>query len=494
MTFKREEYREKETVSQGNIGRLEQADAAVAFVGVCAAFLRFMPSRGMRRRNATIFRRGACECMGSLIYNLLLFFAAMIGIPWYGLKMATTGKYRRSLGPKLGFGSLPEGGTQAGGPRIWVHAVSVGEVTAAAPIIRELVALMPDASLFLSTSTETGQQMARKLETGAVLLYYPLDIPCVVRKRLDQVRPDIFVPVETEVWPNFIRLCRRRGTRIVMVNGRLSPRSFARYRFTLFFWRGVFGALDRAGMISETDAERAATLGVAPSRLKIAGNAKYDGFASAVSPALRQETARRLNMDPDAEILVAGSTHDGEETVIIDVYRKLLQKRPQMKLILVPRHVERAQVVAGLLERAGFSDVIRMSRLNAGEKRAEERIVLVDVIGELFRIYSLATVVFCGGSLVKKGGQNILEAAAWGKVIFHGPHMEDFRDETSLLGKVGAAITVADGPELFAGIEKFLDDPKLLCEKGEAGQRAVAAARGAAARYAALVRDALLIK
>lgn len=432
--------------------------------------------------------------MLSLIYNLLLFFAAILAIPYYGLKMAATGKYRRSLGPKLGFDALPESKTPAGKPRIWVHAVSVGEVTAAAPIIRELYAVMPAASIVLSTSTETGRQMAVKLATGASVIYYPLDIPCVVRKRLDQVRPDVFVPVETEVWPNFIRLCRRREISVVMVNGRISPRSFARYRSTLFFWRGVFGGLDRAGMISETDAERAATLGVTRSRLKIAGNAKYDGFAAAASPELREETSRRLNMEPDAEILVAGSTHDGEETVIIDVYRKLLQKRPQFKLLLVPRHVERAEEVAALLDKAGFSDVIRMSRLNSGGKRAGERIVLVDVIGELFTMYSLATVVFCGGSLVKKGGQNILEAAAWGKVIFHGPHMEDFRDETSLLDGAGAAITVADGKELYAGIEKFLDNPELLREKGEAGQRAIASSRGAAGRYAALVRDALLSK
>lgn len=439
-------------------------------------------------------RRSPRNFMWSLIYNLLLFFAAIFAIPYYGLKMATTGKYRRSLGPKLGFGALASAGVLSGKPRIWVHAVSVGEVTAAAPIIRELYALFPDASIFLSTSTETGQQMANKLATGAYVIYYPLDIPCVVRKRLDQVRPDVFVPVETEVWPNFIRLCRKRGISVVMVNGRLSPRSFARYRSTRFFWRGIFGGLDSAGMISEIDAERAAMLGVAPSRLKIAGNAKYDGFAAAASPALREETARRLNIEPGAEILVAGSTHDGEETVIIDVYRKLLQKRPQCKLILVPRHVERAEEVAALLNKSGFSDVIRMARLNAGGKRAGERVVLVDVIGELFGMYSLATVVFCGGSLVKKGGQNILEAAAWGKVIFHGPHMEDFRDETSLLDGAGAAITVADGKELYAGIEKFLDNPELLREKGEAGQRAIASSRGAAGRYAALVRDALLSK
>ncbi len=429
--------------------------------------------------------------MWSFIYNLLLFLAAIVAIPYYGVKMMTTGKYRRSLGPKLGAGCLPAASASPGRPRIWVHAVSVGEVTAAAPIIRELYSMMPDACIFLSTSTETGQLMAEKLATGASLIYYPLDIPCVVNRRLGQVEPDIFVPVETEVWPNFLRLCRKRGTRVVMVNGRISARSFARYRATLFFWKGVFGGLDGAGMISGIDAERAVILGAATSRITVAGNAKYDGFAAAASSTLQTETARRLGMTPGVDILVAGSTHAGEESVIIDVYRKLLEGRPDFKLIIVPRHVERAEVVAGLIRQAGFEDFIMMSQINSGRARTDERIILVDVIGELFKIYSLATVVFCGGSLVKKGGQNILEAAAWGKVVFHGPHMDDFINETDMLKRAGAVIAVNGGGELHAGIVELLENPAILRQKGEAGRSAVASARGASSRYAALVRDAL---
>ncbi len=432
--------------------------------------------------------------MWSLAYNLLLLFAAIFAIPYCGLKMLLTGKYRHSLGPKLGLNRSDALKSLAGRPRIWVHAVSVGEVTAAAPIIRELYSLFPEADIVLSTSTETGQLMANKLATGASVIYYPLDIPCVVKKVLDCVRPDVFVPVETEVWPNFIRLCRKRGTRVVMVNGRLSPRSFYRYRRTRFFWKGVFGRISEAGMISTVDGERIGRLGMDTSHIKVIGNAKYDGFAAAASPQWREETAGRLGVDSGAEILVAGSTHEGEESVILDVYRRLLEKRPELKLILVPRHVERAQAVADLLRRSGFPDFIQMSQINVGQRREAERVLLVDAIGELFKIYSLATVVFCGGSLVKKGGQNILEAAAWGKVVFHGPHMDDFRDEVKLLHEAGAAITVSGGEELYAGIDKFLDNPPLLHEKGEAGQRAVAAARGAAARYATLVRDTLLLK
>jgi 3-deoxy-D-manno-octulosonic-acid transferase len=428
------------------------------------------------------------------LYNALLFMAAVFAVPFYGARMLLTGKYRRSLGPKFGrlspeiVSRLRESGT----PRIWVHAVSVGEVTAAAPIVTALRSRFPGACIVLSTSTETGQEMARKLVTAATVhIYYPLDIPCVVRKVLDRVRPDLFIPVETEIWPNFIRLCRERGVRIVMANGRISPRSFGRYHTTRFFWKGILAALDAAGVISQIDAQRLAALGMPPSRIHALGNAKYDGLATRVSPELEREIAGRLGIEPGERLLVAGSTHDGEETIILEVYRRLIENRPDFKLILIPRHIERGEAVAEIIRQAGFPDCIRMSEIRAGRCRRGERVVLVDVIGELFKIYSLATVVFCGGSLVPKGGQNLLEAAAWGKVVFHGPYMDDFGDERALLEEAGAGITVRDGDELYAGIRGLLDDPDLLLTKGEAGRRAVAANRGAAVRYADLIVDVL---
>jgi 3-deoxy-D-manno-octulosonic-acid transferase len=428
------------------------------------------------------------------LYNALLFAATVFAVPYYGAKMLLTGKYRRSLGPKFGrlspeiVSRLHETGT----PRIWVHAVSVGEVTAAAPIVTALRSRFPGACIVLSTSTETGQEMARKLATDATVhIYYPLDIPCIVRKVIDLVRPDVFVPVETELWPNFIRLCRDRGVRIVMANGRISPRSFGGYRMTRFFWKEILAALDKAGVISEIDAQRLATLGMPSSRIQVLGNAKYDGLAARVSPELEREIAGRLGIESGEGVLVAGSTHEGEESVILDVYRRLIELRPDFKLILIPRHIERGDAVQEIIRQAGFTDCIRMSEILAGRSRLEERVVLIDVIGELFKVYSLATVVFCGGSLVPKGGQNLLEAAAWGKVVFHGPFMDDFRDEQAILEEAGAGITVRDGKDLYAGIRGLLDDPDLLRRKGEAGRRAVAANRGAAVRYAELIADVL---
>ena len=426
------------------------------------------------------------------LYNVLLLVAAVFAVPFYGARMLLTGKYRKSLGPKFGRLAPEALSRMTGTPRIWLHAVSVGEVTAAVPIAAALRSRFPKACLVVSTSTETGQAMARKLASAATAhIYYPLDLPWVVRKVIAAVNPDVFVPVETELWPNFIRTCRAAGTRIVLANGRISPRSFRRYGKTRFFWKGILAALDDAGVISRTDADRLTALGMPAGRIQVLGNAKYDGLAARVSPELEREISGRLGIAPGEEVLVAGSTHEGEETVVLEVYRRLLADRPALKLILIPRHIERGEAVAQLVQRAGFADCLRMTEINAGRRRRDERVVLVDVIGELFKIYSLATVVFCGGSLVPKGGQNLLEAAAWGKVVFHGPHMEDFRDERALLAEVGAGITVLDGEELYAGIRSLLGDEELLRKRGEAGRRVVAANRGAADRYAALIADAV---
>ena len=186
-------------------------------------------------------------------------------------------------------------------------------------------------------------------------------------------------------------------------------------------------------------------------RIHVLGNAKYDGLAARVSPAIETGDRRTPGDRAGEGVLVAGSTHEGEEAVILEVYRRLLETRPDFKLILIPRHIERGEAVAELIRRAGFADCIRMSEIRAGRSRRGERVVLVDVIGELFKVYSLATVVFCGGSLVPKGGQNILEAAAWGKVVFHGPHMDDFRDERALLEEAGAGIAVRNGGGTLRG-------------------------------------------
>jgi 3-deoxy-D-manno-octulosonic-acid transferase len=427
-----------------------------------------------------------------LLYNILLTVAAVFVLPYYGLKMLITGKYRQSALPKFGFYPPDLCERMRGTPRIWVHAVSVGEVTAAAPIVASLRADFPEACLILSTGTETGQEMARRLIPEATaLLYFPLDIPRIIRKVIRGVRPDIVALTETELWPNFLRICHERKISVAMVNGRLSPRSFRKYYGTRFFWRQILQEIDVMGVISETDARRARAIGMEAGKVRVLGNAKYDALAARVSPDLREETARRLNIAVGERVLVAGSTHEGEETIILEVFRRLLTIYPDFRLILVPRHVERAGEVMQLVRQAGFADSLTLTEINQGRIRQDETVLVVDVIGELFKVYSLATVVYCGGSLVPRGGQNILEPAAWGKVVFYGPSMEDFRDERALLEEAGAGITVKNARDLAEKILALLREPESLARRERAAGQVVAANRGASGRYAALIKEVL---
>jgi 3-deoxy-D-manno-octulosonic-acid transferase len=406
--------------------------------------------------------------------------------------MIRTGKYRRGFGQRLGL--LPPAilAGLTGSPRLWLHAVSVGEVTVAAPIIAALRKRLPEAAIILSTTTETGQEMARRIITEAdALIYYPLDISCAVRRAINHLHPDVFMLMETELWPNFIHYCRSRRVHVFMVNGRLSPRSFQRYRRTRFFWKGILGDFAGIGVISGLDDERFRMIGAPPERLTICGNAKYDSLAAQTSPALLAEMRTRFNMEADALVLVAGSTHEGEEAIIIGVFKKLLATYPDCKLIIVPRRFERAPTVIALAREAGLDDVMALTEINGGRRRRDERVIVVDVIGELFKVYGLATVVYCGGSLVPKGGQNIMEAAAWGKVVFYGPFMDDFREEGALLENAGAGITVQDGDELLQGILQIMGDPPAMARRGEAGRLLVTANSGAADRYAGMIMECI---
>jgi 3-deoxy-D-manno-octulosonic-acid transferase len=423
-----------------------------------------------------------------ILYNIILFAAAIIILPYFLLKIIFTGKYRKSLVQKLGGRQARILANLKDGPRLWIHAVSVGEVTAAAPIVASLKTKRPEVKIIFSTSTETGQEMARKfIKEAAAFIYFPLDIPYIVRKMIKLAKPDVFVLVETELWPNFLRVCESRRIKALMVNGRVSPRSYRKYRLTSFFWKRILYNLNAAGMIAEIDAVRLKNIGMDSTKIKVLGNAKYDALAALAAPALQEEIARRFNVRKNERFFVAGSTHEGEEKIIIDVYQELLKHYPEFKLIIVPRHIERTKDVLGLLRQEKFNDVLKLTDINNGRKRYDERIIVIDVIGELFKVYSLATIVYCGGSLVPKGGQNILEAAAWGKVIFYGPSMEDFSEEKALLEDVGCGTTIKSAEELLQEILQALKNPEELQRRGDRGKSVILANIGAAARYADLI-------
>jgi 3-deoxy-D-manno-octulosonic-acid transferase len=423
-----------------------------------------------------------------ILYNIILIAAALFVVPYFMLKIIFTGKYRQSLVQKLGGRQAQILAKLKDGPRVWIHAVSVGEVTAAAPIVASLKMKRPEVQIIFSTSTETGQEMAHRfIKDAAAFIYFPLDIPYIVRKMIMLVKPDVFVLVETELWPNFLRVCESRRIKTLMVNGRISPRSYSKYRLTRLFWKRILYNLNAAGMISEIDAVRFKNIGMDSAKIKVLGNAKYDALAALAAPALREEIARRFNARKNERFFVAGSTHEGEEKIIIHVYQELLKRYPDFKLIIVPRHIERTKDILGLLRQENFDDVITLTDINNGRHRKDERVMVVDVIGELFKVYSLASIVYCGGSLVPRGGQNILEAAAWGKVIFYGPSMEDFSAEKAMLEEAGCGVTIRNEKELLQGIIQALENPEDLRRRGEKGKAVVLANIGAAARYADLI-------
>jgi 3-deoxy-D-manno-octulosonic-acid transferase len=306
-----------------------------------------------------------------------------------------------------------------------------------------------------------------------------------VKKVIDRIAPDIVVLTETELWPNFLRHCMKRRIPAVMVNGRISPRSFRRYSRTSFFWKKVLASVLEIGVISAVDRERILAIGAPAASVKVMGNAKYDSLASRVSGEAWSRKAAQMKMTPDSRVFVAGSTHEGEETIVLTVYRALLQEWPDLRLIVVPRHPERGKAVCNLVTAQELPCVL-LSEILAGAP-PDRGVVVVDVIGELFGLYSLASVVYCGGSLVAKGGQNILEPAVWGKVVFYGPSMEDFLDEKTLLEEAGAGIPVRNAAELLEGMKALLSDPAELRRRGAEGQKRVMSSRGAAERYAGMI-------
>jgi 3-deoxy-D-manno-octulosonic-acid transferase len=425
-----------------------------------------------------------------VLYNITVLAGFLLLIPYYGFKILVTGKYRQSIRQKLGVIPGETISALKGHPRIWIHAVSVGEVTAAAPIVAALRGKLPQAGIVLSTGTETGQAIARKLIPQATaFMYFPLDLFPVVKKVIDRIAPDIVVLTETELWPNFLRHCMKRRIPAVMVNGRISPRSYRRYARTSFFWREVLKSVLEIGVISAVDRERILAIGAPAANVRVMGNAKYDSLASRVSGEAWFRKAAQMKMTPETRVFVAGSTHEGEEAIVLTVYRALLQEWPDLRLIVVPRHPERGKAVRDLVTAQGLTGVL-LSEIQAGGE-PDRGVVVVDVIGELFGLYSLASVVYCGGSLVAKGGQNILEPAAWGKVVFYGPSMEDFLDEKVLLEEAGSGIPVRNAAELLEGMKALLSDPAELTRRGAEGQKRVMSSRGAAERYAGMILKAL---
>jgi len=450
------------------------------------------------------------------LYTVLTALGVLLLLPYFALARWRRGKHFHGLGERLGF--FPAAvESPAAGPdgAIWIHGVSVGEVLAATPLARRLRERFPGRRLVVSTTTPAGQALARERfapPAGAdAVFYFPLDWPIPVRRAFRAVRPALVVIVETEIWPNFLRHARRRGVPVVFVNGRISPRSYARSLRWMWLAGGFFRrVLDDARLFlmqSPADAERLHTLGADAQRVEVTGNLKYDITPPAPGPVVDWLARAAENRGP---ILVAGSVLAGEEDPVLEAFAAVRKRFPGALLVLAPRKTDRFDAAAEIVVRRGLRCLRRSVADLSLPFPGDAEVLLLDSVGELAAVYQVAAAVFVGGSLVPAGGHNILEPAAFGKVPVFGPHMDNFRDMAEEFRGAGAAVEVAGGEELARRwIELLEDEPRrkslgsaarLLVERNQgATQRvldrlvaALAESRPARERSASLLRASLL--
>ncbi len=401
----------------------------------------------------------------------------------------------RVFGPRFSYG-LPArmGQYQDSAPicssdekRIWLHAASVGEVQAAVHLIAELEG-EGKQHFFLTVTTEQGHRVAeQKLSGRATCLMAPLDVPCIVRRAIRHIRPDLFVCVETELWPALLMEIHRAGVKMFLVNGRMSERSFGRYLRIKGFMRQLLAGFSAVAVIGPEDRDRFAVLGVAEECIRVSGNSKY------AHPAVKRQQVRNLYRKQlglkDATVFICGSTRSGEEELLVPVYERLRRQGGQRLVwIVAPRHLERIAGLKIFFDRYGTETVL-LSECREGNHSAD--IILVDTMGELADLYAAGDLNFCGGSLVGRGGHNIMEIVRWGLPVYFGPHMEDFRDAVRLVLPVGAGFQAADAGELADVLSRHLGNRELYEQACRAAECLSALQCKAVAQQAKMVRGLL---
>jgi 3-deoxy-D-manno-octulosonic-acid transferase len=417
-----------------------------------------------------------------VLYSLAMLLLFVAASPYFLYQALRHGKYAGSLPERLGV--LPVSLNLDRDPSIWLHAVSVGEALTARAIADDLKARYPHLRLFVSTTTMTGQRVAKQSFPQADgVFFFPIDLGFIVRRVLDIVRPRLFVMMETEIWPNLLRECRARGVKTVVINGRISARSFPRYLRVKPLFRRVLALVDRFCVQGEETAGRLRDLGAAPDRITITGSLKFDALQAPGAGAARggaDRVLRYLSVAEGRAVIVAGSTMPGEHEIVLNGFERIRTLARQPLLILAPRKPEHFAEAASLSRQRGFRTVLR-SELPIDEA-VKADVVVLDTIGELAQVYQAATVVFVGGSLVPTGGHNILEPAVYGKPIVFGPHMQNFAEIAETFLAARAAVQVESGRELEDALIELLSAPDARHALGDRARALVEANRGARAR------------
>ncbi|MQA30733.1 MAG: 3-deoxy-D-manno-octulosonic acid transferase [Luteitalea sp.] len=426
-----------------------------------------------------------------LAYSLLTLAGVIVVSPYFLYQAVRHGKYVGSLRQRLGF--LPIAFNVDGEESIWIHAVSVGEALTARALVADLRERYPRLRLYLSTTTMAGQQVARRNLQGIdAVFYFPFDWMFIVRRTLDIVKPSLFVMMETEIWPNLLRACRARAVSTIVINGRISTRSYPRYRMIRPFFRRVLGDVDRFCMQSDESARRLIDLGADPARVTVTGSLKFDSLqlpTPIVHGKPRERVLRFFRLPAKRVVIVAGSTMKGEEAAVLRAFERVKSIAPGALLIVAPRNPERFAEAEQLARETGLVTVRRSDLPIDSDPRAD--VVILDTVGELAQLYQLATAVFVGGSLADYGGHNILEPAIFGKPIVFGPHMQNFTEIADTFLANGAAVEVHTERELEQAILGLVTDPVRRARLGAAARALVEANRGAKDKTLTVVSELL---
>ena len=427
------------------------------------------------------------------IFTTLLFPAF---VPLFWLYSRQTGRFRQSFSQMLGVRSSCMPPIPPGRPRVWIHAVSVGEVGVAFAIIEALRKILPGAAFILSVTTEHGHAYAvNRIKTNnwkhkITYVFAPLDFPGCVRRTLAALQPDILACLETEIWPNLLIEAHKQGVRTALINGRISVRSIHSYIKMRPLIQSVLKRIDHFSMIGEEDRQRIQLLGAPPERIAVCGNAKYDLLLGQADKSIVNQMRRLYNLHKNRPVFITGSVRRPEEKAILDAYREIVRIVPETVLIIAPRHRERTAHIARMVIEKGFECQLR-TEFDSPDQVRHAPVVVIDTIGELLATYSIASAVFCGGSLAPLGGQNILEPAVWGKPVLYGPSMEDFSDAKALLEQTGGSIEVKNSRELAQKVIFLLTHPDEAAVIGQKALEAVLLNKGASAKHAAAIKSLL---
>jgi 3-deoxy-D-manno-octulosonic-acid transferase len=443
-----------------------------------------------------------------VLYSILIVTFFLVMSPYLAWQAVRYRKYIGSLRQRLGY--LPISFNLDGEESIWIHAVSVGEVLTARALLPQLRERYPRYRLFLSTTTMTGQQIARNsLQYVDEVFYFPFDLGFTVNRTLRLVRPRLFVMMETEIWPNVLRACHRDGVKIALVNGRISTRSYPRYRFARFFFRRVLSQVDRFCMQSDESARRIVEIGAPRDRVVVTGSLKFDSLefgsdkpqdapprGAAFAPSVldvhqrgRNRVLRYFRIPPERPVIIAASTLKGEEEPVFEAFQRIRARLPETLLIIAPRKPERFAEVEQIARRGGWRTARRSELPVDAEPRHD--VVVLDTIGELAQLYQVATAVFVGGSLVDQGGHNILEPAVFGKPIVFGPYMQNFAEIARAFLENDAAIQIRTPRELEHALMGLITDPVRRARLGAAARALVEANRGARGKTMAAIARVL---